>query len=363
MRRATNGRGPRGFTLIELLVVIAIIAVLIALLLPAVQAAREAARRAQCVNNLKQIGLGVHNYISTHGCFPLGCHRQFGYETTASYTSGGSFIALLPFLEQAPLFNAINTNMNIFGAANTTVDAIGLSTLWCPSDARVSVKVFMAGGSVDNADMTMAYSSYGGNAGTWFQLPRWSQAQPYFGQRLTQQNGPIIYVGYESPLNISGSVYNGLNRGAVPLAAVTDGTSNTMMYSERAHGKLNDDDELNWNWWSSGNFGDTSFATTYPINPFNKVGDTTGLSGGADAYVSAPSSYHPGGANFLFCDGSVKFIKDTINTWPFDPSTGYPKGLLQDANSIFSLAPGTTLGVYQALSTIAGGEVISSDSF
>jgi len=361
MKRRTN---RRAFTLIELLVVIAIIAVLIALLLPAVQAAREAARRAQCVNNLKQIGLGVHNYISTHNCFPLGCHRQFAYEMSYPYTSSGTFIALLPFLEQAPLFNAVNSNLNIFGAANTTVDAVGLSSLWCPSDARVSLKVLMPGGSVDGGDMTMAYSSYGGCAGTWFQLPRYSVAQPYFGQRINQQSGPIVYVGYENPVTVGGTTYTGLNRGPVMLASVTDGTSNTMMYSERAHGKLNDSDELNWNWWTSGNFGDTSFCTLYPINPFNKVGDTTGLSGGSDAFVSAASSYHPGGANFLFCDGSVKFLKETIDCWPMDPVAGYPKGVISppDSNSLFTITPGAKIGVYQALSTIAGGEVISADS-
>ncbi len=361
MRRRTK---RRGFTLIELLVVIAIIAVLIALLLPAVQAAREAARRAQCTNNLKQIGLGVHNYISTHGCFPLGCHRQTAYETQYAYTSSGSFIALLPFLEQAPLFNAVNSNMNIFGAANTTVDGVGLSTLWCPSDGRVSAKVVIPGGSVDGPDMTMAYSSYGGNAGMWFQLPRYSVAQPYFGQRINQQNGAIVYVGYENPLTLGGTTYTGLNRGPVQLAAVTDGTSNTLMYSERAHGKLNDDDEKNWNWWSSGNFGDTSFCTLYPINPFNKVGDTSNLSGGSDAFVSAASSYHPGGANFLFCDGSVKFLKESIDCWPMDPTSGYPRGVVAppDTNSLFTITPGSKVGVYQALSTIGGGEVIGADS-
>ena len=184
-----------------------------------------------------------------------------------------------------------------------------------------------------------------------------------FAQRINQQNGAILYVGYESPLNVGGTIYTGLNRGAVQLAAVVDGTSNTFMYSERAHGKLNDSDELNWNWWSSGNFGDTSFSTQYPINPFNKVGDTGGLSGGSDAYVSAASSYHPGGANFLLCDGSVKFIKDTIDTWPFNPATGFPTNLSLDGSGLWVVTPGTKVGVYQALSTIAGGEVVSSDTY
>ena len=363
MARPRPSLRARGFTLIELLVVIAIIAVLIALLLPAVQAAREAARRAQCVNNLKQIGLGVHNYISSHNCFPLGCHRQFAYEMQYPYTSSGTFVSLLGYMEQSVLFNAVNSNLNIFGAANTTITATQLGYLNCPSDAKVSAKVFMAGGSVDGGNMTMCYSSYGGNAGTWFQLPRYSVPQPAFGLQINQQNGPIIYVGYESPLNVSGTIYTGLNRGPVLLASVTDGTSNTLMYSERAHGMLNDADEACWNWWCSGNFGDTSFCTMYPINPFKKVGDSTGLSGGSDAFVSAASSFHAGGANFLTCDGSVKFIKDSIQCWPINPTTGSPTGLTQDANSLWQLAPGTQLGVYQKLSTIGGGEVVSADAY
>src|SRR5215472_6297923 len=114
-----------GFTLIELLVVIAIIAVLISLLLPAVQAAREAARRAQCTNNLKQTGLAVHNYISSNDVFPWGCFRQHSTSdpTGYPYTSGGSFVPLLPFHEQQQVFNAINFNYNIFGAGNGTVVA------------------------------------------------------------------------------------------------------------------------------------------------------------------------------------------------------------------------------------------------
>jgi prepilin-type N-terminal cleavage/methylation domain-containing protein/prepilin-type processing-associated H-X9-DG protein len=363
MIRPQTKRHTRGFTLIELLVVISIIAALIALLLPAVQAAREAARRAQCVNNLKQIGLGVHNYISAHNCFPLGCHRQFSYQHDYPYTSSGSFVSLLSYMEQSQVFNALNSNINVFGAANTTVTATQLKYLLCPSDAKVEARVFMPGGNVDGGDMTMCYSSYGGCGGVWFQLPRYSVPQPYFGQRINQQNGAIIYVGYESPLYLGGTTYTGLNRGPVSLASVIDGTSNTLMYSERAHGMLNDDDEFNWNWWCSGNFGDTTFCTMFPINPFEKVGDTTGLSGGSDAFVSAASSYHPGGANFLMCDGSVKFLKESINSWPIDQASGYPLGFSTDANGLYVIAPTTQLGVYQKLSTINGGELVGGDQY
>jgi prepilin-type N-terminal cleavage/methylation domain-containing protein/prepilin-type processing-associated H-X9-DG protein len=356
-----------GFTLIELLVVIAIIAVLIALLLPAVQSAREAARRAQCVNNLKQIALGVHNYISANDVFPWGCYRmhQMSDPTGYPYTSGGSFVPLLPQMEQSAVFNAINFNHNIFGADNTTAVATSLNYLHCPSDASIENRVFMAGGNVDGGNMTMCYSSYGGCAGTWFNLPRFSVDPPTFQTRINQQNGVIIYIGYEKNLNVGGTIYPSQNCGPTRLASVTDGTSNTLMYSERAHGMLTAQDQICWNWWCSGNFGDTSFCTMFPMNPFRKIGDTSlsGFQGGSDAFVASASSFHPGGANFAFCDGSVRFLKDSIQTWQFDPTTGYPLGVNMDANGIWQLAPTVRFGVYQALSTRAGGEVVSADQY
>jgi prepilin-type N-terminal cleavage/methylation domain-containing protein/prepilin-type processing-associated H-X9-DG protein len=359
----------RGFTLIELLVVIAIIAVLISLLLPAVQSAREAARRAQCTNNLKQSGLAVHNYISANDVFPWGCYRQHpsSMPTGKSYTSGGSFVALLPFTEQQPVYNSINFNYNMFSAGNTTAVATSLSYLHCPSDPAIENRVFLAGGNVDGGDMTMCYSSYGGNAGTWFELAHWSWPPSEFQAGINNQNGVIIYIGYDNPLIVNGNVYVGYNRSCVRLSAVTDGTSNTLLYGERAHGKLNPTDQVCWNWWCSGNFGDTSFCTMYPINPFNKDanGSNIGTVGGtADTFVSAASSFHPGGANFAFCDGSVRFLKESISTWPINPTTQFPVGVsLDSAGYVYSMAPGTQLGVYQMLSTIAGGEVVSSDQY
>jgi len=358
-----------GFTLIELLVVIAIIAVLISLLLPAVQSAREAARRAQCVNNLKQVGLGVHNYVSANDVFPWGCFRQHHLSdpTGYPYTSGGSFIPLLPQMEQQQVFNAINFNFNIFGAGNTTITATSLSYLHCPSDPSIENKVFMAGGSVDGGDMTMCYSSYGGCAGWYFQLPRYSVPAGVFQTRINQQNGVIIYIGYDSNLTTPDlQPPNKLNRGCVRLAAVTDGTSNTMMYSERAHGLLTPTDQTCWNWWCSGNFGDTSFCTMYPMNPFRKTansGNVGNAGGGSNSFVSSASSFHPGGANFGFCDGSVRFLRDTIDTWAIDPTSGYPAGMTLDSDNVYHFATGSRVGVYQALSSINGGEVISADSY
>jgi prepilin-type N-terminal cleavage/methylation domain-containing protein len=136
----------RGFTLIELLVVIAIIGVLIALLLPAVQAAREASRRAQCTNNLKQLGLALQGYVDAHGVMPLGSFKMSppgdsgpgAGDHCVDRHEGGVFIALLPFLEQGALFNAFNSSVHYETAPNSTVNGTGLSVLWCPSDGLVS---------------------------------------------------------------------------------------------------------------------------------------------------------------------------------------------------------------------------------
>jgi len=164
------------------------------------------------------------------------------------------------------------------------------------------------------------------------------------------------------------------------MASITDGTSNTMLSSERAHGRFSSGDIYCWNWWTSGNYGDTMFSTFYPMNPFNKIPQWCCQDGSPDAYVASAGSFHPGGANFGFADGSVKFLKDSISTWAIQPGAsgntttgyyngvmsgaGYPVGVTRDPATLqFFFAPGTQVGVYQALSTRNGGEVISSDQY
>jgi len=350
MKSPLRGAVRRGFTLIELLVVIAIIGVLIALLLPAVQMARESARRIQCNNNLKQIALAAHNYLGTVGTLPQGLSFQYNKNasgpTDPLWTSGSLHVPLAQFMEQKVVFDAMNFDVNMYNAENYTISGIGLQTLWCPSDARVVDSHTLPDGSgLDPGSFVMRYTSYGGCAGTWFQF---SSGRTPKGQAMLAQMNGLFFV-----------------RSHVTLADITDGTSNTIAFGERAHTILNDSDQASWHWWTSGNYGDTMFNTLYPMNPTHKLQqDVADPSEGMNAYIAGSSSMHPGGANFAFMDGSVKFLKDSINTWKFNPSTGLPIGVSIDPNtSLYILAPGVQFGIYQALSTRNKNEIISSDAF
>jgi len=374
-------RSRRGFTLIELLVVIAIIAVLIALLLPAVQAAREAARRAQCVNNMKQLGLALANYESAHSTYPPGQMREntganSAYLAYGYFVGSGIFVRLLPFIEQQALANAYNYNLIAEVAENNTVSATGLNSLWCPSDGSIiGLRITQTQVGWDNSDVTSTYSSYAGNLGSFDRLSPRSQvtSSGQYTAELQQANGLFAYIGY--PTYPVAPALPGGATGSIPpvsIAAVTDGLSNTMAFGERAHGKLSkmkdpngyDDFDDNMQ-WVQGNYGDTLFSTLYPLNPFDRIQPETGkknYDAGRDNLSIAASSYHPGGANFAFADGSVRFIKDTINGWPYDQKTGEPTNVNFDQGSgLFTVNP--PMGVYQALSTRNGGEVISADQF
>jgi prepilin-type N-terminal cleavage/methylation domain-containing protein/prepilin-type processing-associated H-X9-DG protein len=348
-----------GFTLIELLVVIAIIAVLIALLLPAVQSAREAARRLQCVNNLKQIALATANYESSNGIYPS---ANFYTHAGNSQFGFSEFVAMGNYLEQGPVYNAANFSMSPYSPSNITVATVTVSTLTCPSDPSAGTAVSM---SIAGAD----YFPYG-------------QTVPAAFQALNQ--GIRYYFGNAGPWNANGfnqaaypfTTDPGLavhelgvivDQGSITIASIIDGTSNTMMYSENGHGFLSTTSQTYYDYWNDGDPGMSVFEARFPPNMMKKYSTT------AVAYwgLNNPKSFHSGGVNAAFCDGSVHFIKDTIDSWRMQQPdyNGLPMGAAGEAMSGTgsdygpTLGAGAYVGVWQKLATRNGGEVISSDAY
>jgi prepilin-type N-terminal cleavage/methylation domain-containing protein/prepilin-type processing-associated H-X9-DG protein len=324
---------PKGFTLIELLVVIAIIAVLISLLLPAVQSAREAARRAQCVNNLKQLGLALHNYSDALGCFPMSMGMDspgFGYPEPVSY-SGISM--LLPFMEQSVIYNTINYSIIRGDAGNNTALATVVSTFNCRSDPQT------------NLPPGQAATNYRPNSGNGIQYVAGASDPWGFNTSLPPFNGPFYPVS------------------KTKFADLTDGTSNTASFTEMGKGDMSNavatekTDSFWTQTWPSTPDQAISDCQSFPVTNLSFQGLSTSglpwLEGSTSAmynHVNVPNkrtcifppgrimntanSYHPGGVNVTLCDGSVRFVKDTVS-----------------------------LPTWRALGSRNGGEVISSDSY
>ena len=267
-------------------------------------------------------------------------------------------LAMAPFYEQAQVYNAYNAQVHYAGndpasSSNITLSGVGISTLWCPSDPAISGATYdlYYWDLSDGRKFNMRYTSYKGNAGIYpapgrYDCPYYPDSSCPFSQMQGQANGVFNYYSKTS------------------IGSITDGTSNTLLFGEAAWGRLGagrDSEQQEWQWWTSGNYGDSLFLSMFPSNPQKRVGDDGGIRGiNTSIYVLATSSLHPGGCNFAMCDGSVRFIKDTISIAPFDPSTGIPLGLTF-TNCTYTMA--NQWGTYQQLSTRNGGVVISADSY
>jgi prepilin-type processing-associated H-X9-DG protein len=328
-----HARKRRGLTLIELLVLIGICGVVIALLVPAVQSAREAARRTGCSHSLKQVALALLHYADVHGTFPIGSSSLQGWPT------GSFFLQILPQLEAQPLYNIVNFSVNYAESQNATIHDARLSILVCPSDPDAYQQVVVDGVYAFELcpfPVKVRLTSYSGSAGLFYQYS-------LLHERLTQQNGVIVHRRTHS------------------IASIVDGTSNTLLAGEHAIGKLDERDRSDWHWWTAGYVGDTIFTALYPVNPFYKMSDIV-PDDNVGPYLEAASSMHPGGANFAFADGSVHWIKDSIDSWANDPRGGFPTDLGYVAG-LYRLGPRLRLGVYQKLATRDGGEAFTADAY
>jgi prepilin-type N-terminal cleavage/methylation domain-containing protein/prepilin-type processing-associated H-X9-DG protein len=350
MPTSGTSRG-RGFTLIELLVVIAIIAVLIALLLPAVQAAREAARRMQCLNNLKQIGIALHNYHDVHNSLPPG--RIASSDCVTGILAGCQntpwVVQLLGQLEQQAFYDAANFQLGSEGPlaplplgiyANFTIGSIKIGFFQCPSDSenRFQVPPTFLGGA-----LSVVNSTKGNYAGSW--------GNTYWGQDAPPPSTVFVDPGGAGPAVFLPSAFG---HRSVRLSGVTDGLSATVFAAEVTQGALYDQRGLMWATVMGGAYFNTrytpnKFRDYYGIEhdgdrmfppdacvsePWKRLPCAQGVDGLGLRTFAGSKSRHPGGVNVLFGDGSSRFVKETI---------GHV--------------------IWIGLNSIAGGEVVGADQF
>ena len=331
----------QGFTVVELLVTIAVIAILLALLLPAVQRAREVARRSQCLNNLKQIGLALHNYHDIHNTFPPGFTGGFEAHKDDKRWAWGTFI--LPQLEQAPLFGMLDPNGTslfrlVFDETRQALIRTPISTYICPSDPGQPL-------ADANRDFTgPIYSASPAPPASGETIGAFHAGAP--GPKGASSNYVASFGDFWRPNFGIWSLKELAGNGAmgcltsVEFSDITDGTSNTFAIGERTYqnsGAVWVGVEA-WNQCTSWGVSMVSGSAYYPMNskpaPFPFTCDGVGASGF--------SSQHSGGGNFLMCDGSVQFVSEHI-----------------ESRNVDETAAGMTIGLFQQLARINDGEVVS----
>jgi prepilin-type N-terminal cleavage/methylation domain-containing protein/prepilin-type processing-associated H-X9-DG protein len=330
-------RHRRAFTLIELLVVIAIIGVLIGLLLPAVQKVREAASRTQCKNNLKQIALACHGYHDTYGFLPPSFTPTYqGWQLPGGWAWS---TLILPFIEQGNLYNQLSpatVDLKTVMTNNPALVQTQIKTYLCPSDS---------GGPNPNTNRPFALAGATINLGT----------SNYVGNNADQA-GVFFDVG------APGSAPKGFqNVGqTISISQIGDGTSNTIMVGERCSTTVNYGSQSTCTtisvvprsagvWAGFLGYGTVNLDNSAPTNKFAfetsllymlNSGESSTACDAADGPKDAPSSMHPGGVQFAFCDGSVQFIQNNIN-WTESGTT--PIGTL---NRLEQIADGLPIGNY-----------------
>ena len=331
-----EARRPRsGFTLIELLVVIAIIGILIALLLPAVQSAREAARRAQCTNNLKQLGLALHSYLSVNNTFPpvvvLPRNR-----TTQPWSG---LTRILPYLEQGNLYDAVNWGRDFEFTISPTLAAVRVATFLCPSEVNDVARV--------TPTLTYYPNNYCFNQGTWFVYdPPSDQVGdgPFVPNRAYSpsalRDGLSNTVGMTEAKAYQPNYWDSKNPATLGVAAPLNpaglatyigGTFDSNGHTEWVEGDVHEVGVTNT---FTPNTRVIAMVNGQPTD-VDLISMRDGESTTLPTYAAVTArSYHPGGVMAMLLDGSVRFVKDTVQ-----------------------------LRVWRGLGTRAGGEVISADDY